>query len=97
MEKTIIKGLSSTTGVAKNNRPYKMFFIETPNGKASCYCDVERNKSQIAELETWKDGDEKVLNFEKNKEYLNFSIPSRIDLLEARVEKIERYLAQKAK
>ena len=96
IKKVVIKGLSNTTGISKSGKPYTMYFIETEEGKASMYCDMVFGKKDIETAKTWKDGDEVNLVFEKNGDYLNFSIPSRYDLLEVRVSKLEKLLAAKA-
>lgn len=79
--------------VSKSGRQYTMVVIKVGENKASMYCDNEWSKSNIAAAKGWKPGDKILLNFERNGDFWNFSIPRKTDLLEDRITKLEERVA----
>jgi len=89
--------ISFKEGTSKNNRPYTMVFITSDGKSYSMYCDNERNKRKIDTAKTWKPGTKVTLKFETNGEYENFDIPSKVDTLEVRIERLEQTVVKLAK
>lgn len=90
LKKVKLKNISFNEGTSKKGRPYTICFIEVGTAKASMYMDNEWNKDKIADVKSWKEGDEMLLSFEQKGDYLNFDIPRKTDILEDRIEKLEK-------
>lgn len=76
----------------KNGKPFKLVTIYTKDkeGKDArlTYCDYK------GVTEEWKEGEEVTVEITKNGEYLNFSPPSKLDLLEEEVGKLKARVEQ---
>ncbi len=77
----------------KKGEPYKMAVIENADGKkASMYIGMFAGAwdKKLDIVSAWKAGDEVEVSLEQKGEYLNFSLPTNEDRLEARVEALEK-------
>ena len=74
-----------TPYVDKRGKGFTVVVIQSGQSKAS-YCDYEDKTAE------WQIGDTVQVSIEKNGEYTNFSPPSKLDLLEMRVEALELQL-----
>ena len=80
----------------KNGVPFKMAFLSTVCGiTASMYLHDKYGAKDLEVIQQWKEGDELLLLIEKDGNFTNFKIPSKIDLLESRITKIEAFLKSK--
>lgn len=81
------KGKDGKAFVSKNGKPFWKVGILTDRTGEEWYSTVSfRNDSAEMNL---KEGDEVAVIFETNGQYKNFKIPSRLDLLELRVQALE--------
>jgi hypothetical protein len=77
--------------VDRNGKPYKKVGIQTNiHGPQWLSCLSFRDTDPVRELTEGQSAD---IIVEQNGQYLNFSIPSRLDLLEARVSELENKLS----
>lgn len=90
LKKVKLGEISFKDGVSKTNKPYTMVFIKVGDKSASMYCDTKYGQKDLEKAQSWNVGDTVLLGFEKSGEYLNFKIPGKTDLLEARVEELEK-------
>jgi len=80
-------------GTSKNGRAYAMPIIQTEDGrKMSMYIDKEYDTKihNLEKVEELQEGDELTVSVEQNGDYLNFKLPSKTDLLDARVDLVEK-------
>ncbi len=76
--------------VDRNGKPYKKIGIQTNiHGSQWLSCLSFRDTDPVREL---KEGQSADIKIEQNGQYLNFSLPTRLDLLEERIEKLESYV-----
>ena len=94
--KTVKKVYINTTNKAgeplidKNKNPYKLIALETTDGiKASMFCGKFGQKD-LEVIQTWQEGQAIRISLEQNGVYWNFSLPTKIDELEARVIALEQ-------
>lgn len=94
IETITIKDLAVTSGISKNGRGYNMVKITTEDGrKMSMYVDKERGERAMRSVGDWTEGTTLNVRVEQNGDYLNFDIPSKLDLLEETVSNLsERVL-----
>lgn len=83
--------------VTKTGKPYTMVVIDTDKGQMSMYCDNKFGTKDIEKMKTVKEGDTLTVYIEQNGNYTNFRLPTRTDILEARIEECERRLDNIAK
>jgi hypothetical protein len=81
----------------KNGNPFELASLKYEGGSASMILGKFSAKDKPV-ISAWKAGDEVSVVLQQNSEYTNFSLPGRMDMLEARIEKLEKVLenAQKA-
>lgn len=79
----------SETKTNKNGQAFVMANIKVGEKFASMYLDLDRDIKKVEEINTWKAGDVKELNFEQNGEYTNFNLPTVTQKLEVRVTALE--------
>jgi len=96
--KTIYINKTAPSGaplINKKDQPYIMVNIESIEGmKASMYIGQFNGAwdKKLDIVSNWKQGDLVKVNIEENGQYLNFSLPTKTDELEVRVEKLETAL-----
>ncbi len=73
----------------KSGAPYEMATIKFDNTYASKYVDSKFGLKFKEMFLKWKEGEEVLIKLEKNGDFTNFDIPSKTDLLEAKVEHLE--------
>lgn len=91
-----IASIEVKSGTSKTGRGYNMAIVSTEDGrKMSCYIDKEYDVKfkKLEKIADWKPGMEVKVKVEQNGDYLNFSLPSTSDLLEARVIEVEKRLS----
>lgn len=80
--------------INKKGQPFKMAMIETAEGvKASLYLDEKFGAKDEATISTWKSGDTVDIVIEEAGDFTNFKIPTKTDLLEEKVNDIDRRLS----
>jgi hypothetical protein len=80
--------------VDKNGNPYKLIALETTDGtKASMFCGKFGQKD-LEVIQTWQEGQAVIISLEKNGDFLNFSLPTKTDELEARVAVLEDMMSK---
>lgn len=93
IEKIKITTIDIKHGTSKNGRAYAMPIIQTEDGrKMSMYIDKEFDTKvhNLEKIEELQEGDELTVSVEQNGDYLNFKLPSKTDLLDARVDLVEK-------
>lgn len=79
----------------KDGKPFWKVAIKTDkHGDIWHSCLAFRQDDSVMKL---KEGDNVLIKTEKNGEYYNFSLPSKLDLLEERVSKLEQYIINQSK
>ena len=79
--------------VNKNGEAFAMAVIKYGNNEQASMYLGKNSKAQGAIISQWKQGDEVAVIIEQDGQYTNFKIAGKIDLLEVRVEKLEKILA----
>lgn len=88
------KDKAGKTFVAKNGKPFWKVAIQTDKTQNDWYsCLAFGQEDRVMRL---KEGDEVDIIFETEGQYKNFSLPSRLDLLELRVKNLEDKLLTSA-
>jgi hypothetical protein len=93
IEKIKITTIDIKHGTSKNGRAYAMPIIQTEDGrKMSMYIDKEYDTKvhNLEKIEELKEGDEITVSVEQNGDYINFKLPSKTDMLEGRVDVVEK-------
>lgn len=88
IETVTILRTSLKEGVTKTNKPYVQMGIQTnkhPGKWLSCFLN-DFNKVKLTAL---KEGQQVDILVTANGDFLNFTLPTKTDLLEARVAKLE--------
>lgn len=73
--------------ITKDGRPYSRIGIQTDVHGAMWLSGFAGEQTKY-----WKEGDTVHIEVEENGQYLNFKPLSKLDLLEARVEKLEQMM-----
>lgn len=76
--------------VSKEGKRFTMVNISFEGKKASMYCDNTRDASRIQKAQSWKPGDTITVTLEQKGDFLNFNIPSGTQLLEIKVQELEK-------
>jgi hypothetical protein len=95
IEKIIIENIEVKSGTSKSGRGYSLVIVEAVDGrKMSMYVDKEFDlkAKRLEKVQGWQTGKEVQVKTEQNGDYLNFEVPSKHDLLEAKVESLEERL-----
>jgi hypothetical protein len=81
-----------TPMIDRSGNPFKMVAVEFTDGvKASMFCGKFGAKD-LSVVQGWSQGQEVKVCLEQNGAYMNFSLPSKTDELEARIESLEAKL-----
>lgn len=72
--------------IAKNGKPYWKVGIKTDRTGDQWYSTIVFREDDPAKL--LKEGDERVLILEKNGEYFNFRVPTKIDILDSKLTEL---------
>jgi hypothetical protein len=88
------KNKDGVSFIDKNGKPYKKVAIQTNiHGEKWLSCLSFRDNDPVRDLVS---GQSANIVVEEDGKYLNFSLPSRLDLLEARVEELEKQIGLRA-
>ena len=97
LEKVFINDKKSdgTPFVNKNGGKYEMAVIYWEGKSASCYLDAKFGEKKKEIISKWTQGSTVSVKIEQNGSYLNFDIPSKLDLLEERVDNMSEFIKSK--
>lgn len=82
--------------IDKNGSPYKLAKITWEDGEATMFLGKFGEKDE-AVIKNWKPGDEVEVVIERNGDFVNFKVPKKQDMVEARVEKLEEQMGKVGK